>query len=139
MKSLLAVIAIGAFSVAVSRAAIALGDRGLFVPPPEAVCEGFLRKMAEHRYAQAKDDLASTLDEDERTLEAIQASVETLYGTVEHVQGEESSLANDGEGIARSTVRFGAGQRDVILDLRFENGLWKIASVDPLRQLATRR
>ena len=133
MKALVAVMAIAVFTLAISRAAIALGDRTLFVPPPEAVCEDFLRKMAEHRYAQAKGDLASTLNEDERDLEAIQASVEASYGRVEHVQGEASQIVDGREGTARSSVRFGDGPRDVILPLRFENGLWKISSVDPLR------
>ena len=138
MKALLAVVGIAALTLSVSRASVALGDRSYLVPPPEAVCEDFLRKMAEHRFAQATDDLSATLKQDERHLGAIQAAIEASHGRVEHVQGEETRLIDDRNATARSRVRFGEGLRDVVLDLHFESGLWKVTSVDPLRRLALR-
>jgi hypothetical protein len=139
LKALLAEVALAAVVLTIAAGATTLGDRSLFVPPPEAVSEDFLRKMAEHRYAQARNDLASGLTARERTLEDLQSALEASHGTVENVQGDDSRLSTDHESTARATLRFHYGNRQLTLPLRFENGLWKVSSVDPIRRLAGSR
>jgi hypothetical protein len=112
------------------------GDRGVLVPPPEAAAENFLKALAEHRYTQAPHHLAAGLNQTEPgELAALHASVERAHGAVEKVQGEDASVTGQ-ESTARVSLRFPYGPRDLRLPLRREKGLWKVASLDPLRALA---
>jgi hypothetical protein len=112
------------------------GDDGLFVPPPEAAAESFLRAMAEHRYARARGHLAAGLESIEPgDLAALQARLERARGTVENVHGQDAVVTGK-ESTARVTLRFSGGDGQLDLPLRREKGLWKVASLDPLRALA---
>jgi hypothetical protein len=137
VKAILGELAAVAAGLLITAAAVGPGrDRGVLVPPPEAAAENFLKAMAEHRYTQAPQYLAAGVKGTEPgELAALHASLERAYGAIEGVQGEDASIAGE-ESTARASLRFAGGPRDLRLPLRREKGLWKVASLDPLRALA---
>jgi hypothetical protein len=118
-----------------------LGDVGLFVPPAEAAAEGFCRALAEHRYPQARRSLSAALATvDPKQLAALQAAIEGKHGPVHDVRGEVASLGvSHATSAATVSLRFPRATHRVTLPLRRERGLWKVASVDPLRALDASR
>lgn len=107
------------------------GDRDVFVSPPAAVAEGFVREVIRGRYAEARVYLAdpgAMSEEDLRTLRR------TL---VEHVGSQpgdyESQVVSRDEERARVTVTLTAMGRSqtVAFDLRFDSA-WKVTSFPAL-------
>ena len=140
MRAILAEAAAVAAALLLAGAAVGPGhDRGLLVPPPEAAAENFLKAMTEHRYTRARQHLAGDLrDTAPDTLAALERSVEQARGPVQKVQGRGAVIAGD-ESTARASIDFENGGQDLRLPLRREKGLWKVSSLQPLRELAEAR
>ena len=126
MKTILAILAIVAVGLGAVGAAIALGDRQLFVQPPDAVAENFAREIAERRYDLALSALAKPLKaglgadglrDKVRRLEAI-GETNSVEAAILWMTGERAS--------ARAIVEAEYGT--AVLDLRLtrEHGLWVI-------------
>jgi hypothetical protein len=106
---------IGLSALAVER----LGDRELFVPPPDAVAEGFVREVITGRYARAQEYLSSPRPEEE-----LQSLRELLGEDPSEVEAELVAR-NDEQALVNVRVS-GARQTQVVaFGLRFEEE-WKI-------------
>ena len=128
MKRLLAVVA--AFAVLAGTSLVAVGqfgDRELFVPPPDAVSEGFVREVVEGRYGPARAYLEnpdSMSDEDIRKFEeAIESWIGGEPGEV------EAEVVSRDDTHALTTVRLSSarGSQALSFTLEFDDE-WKIAS-----------
>ena len=128
MKRLLAVVA--AFAVLAGTSLVAVGqfgDRELFVPPPDAVSEGFVREVVEGRYARARPylmDPDSMSDEDMRRFE------EAIESWIGGEPGEfEADIVSRDDTHALTTVRLSSarGSQALSFTLEFDDE-WKIAS-----------
>jgi hypothetical protein len=137
LKAILWELAAVAGGLLIAGAAAGPGrDRGVLVPAPEAAAENFLKALAEHRYSQARQHLAAGLEGTEPgELAALESALERARGPIENVQGQDASVTGE-ESTARAALWFPGGQQDLHLPLRREKGLWKVASLDPLRALA---
>lgn len=132
---------LAAVACALFLAGLAVGsgrDKGVLVPPPEAAAENFLRALTEHRWAQARTHLAADRRVPSSDLAALERRLEQARGPVEDVRGEDADVAGDA-GMARASIQFSSGRVDVALPVRREKGLWRVASIDPLRHLAAGR
>jgi hypothetical protein len=140
LKAILAELAAVACALAVVGAAAGPGhDKGVLVPPPEAAAENFLRALTEHRWAQARGHLAADLRRTAPSeLAALETSLEKTRGSVENVEGEDAVLAGE-TATARASIDFSTARVELHLPFRRQNGLWKVASLDPLRHLGARR
>jgi hypothetical protein len=138
VKAILHELAAVACALVVVGAAIGSGrDKGVLVPPPEATAENFLRALTKHRWAQARAHLAADLRATPSSeLAAIEKSLEEARGCVENVQGEDADRMGE-TATARASIEFTSARMDLHLPVRRENGLWKVASLDPLRQAVT--
>lgn len=79
----------GASAVAVQR----FGDRELFVPPPDAVAEGFFRAVTSRRPAQAQAYLRDRVPIED--IVALRQSIESRIGRVRDVKTE--TIARTGQ------------------------------------------
>jgi hypothetical protein len=105
-----------------------LGDTSVFVPPPEAVAEGFMREMATGRYERAREylskDLAARTGPDE--LKALAESLKGWTGEILDVRGEQGwSNGQRGEAYTKLKTRQ-AGEPSLRLALWREEGVWAI-------------
>lgn len=121
MKHLLAVVIsfallLGATALAVDR----FHDRELFVPPPDAVAEGFVRAVVCGRYEQARPFLVEPSSMTEEELRALDASLGDAW-TV------EAKVISRDDAHARAEVQVSGPDHSntVALELVFEKE-WKI-------------
>jgi hypothetical protein len=98
---------------------VALGDRQLFVPPPESVAESFVRHLASNRYDRAHALL--TADVAARTtvtdLENVAAALRRRAGAIVRVEGEPK----------RARVLGDRSEATVELGLDWTRGRWRIS------------
>lgn len=118
--SVVAALLIGATALAVEQ----FDDRETFVPPPDAIAEGFARSVVEKRWDPARAYLANPESVSDRELSDLQKSWEQSVG--EPTQFEAETITHDGER-ALVTVRLQSekGSEAVALALTFEDE-WKI-------------
>lgn len=101
------------------------GDRELFVPPPDAVAEAFVRETITGRYVRAREYLAdpeSMTDDDVRALEQ---NIESWVGEATEVEAEVLSRTDD-RALANVRVSSGKGSQSLSFTLVFDQE-WKIA------------
>lgn len=100
------------------------GDRELFVPPPDAVAEGFIRETLAGRYARAKPYFAEPESVRERDLRALEQRIEA---EVQEVSEVEASVVSRDDERALVTVRVSSssGSHASSWSLMFD-GEWKI-------------
>jgi hypothetical protein len=129
VRDLLIVLAVVAGGLACAAAAVfGLGDRQTFVPPPEAVVEGFARQVIQRRYDLAATYLGRAL----RTHtdgEGLRARFEPLrqrIGTPNQVSAEREWM-QESEASARALVEGDSGRTVLQFRLRREQGLWRLA------------
>ena len=119
MRHLLAVVA--AAAVLIGATALAVGpfdDRELFVPPPDAVAEGFVREVITGRYVRAQPYLVEPMPEEE--LRALRARA----GDPSQVEAEVVSRTDER---ALVTVRVASGESSEALAFALVfDGEWKI-------------
>jgi hypothetical protein len=115
--------------VAGIEAGVALGDRRLFVSPPEAVVENFVRHLAARRYDRAR----AVLDRDRAsytTLEQLRELVGLLKeqtGSIVSIDGRRGTIGRH-EAMATAQVVGDRAPMDVGFRLSWEDGRWRISS-----------
>jgi hypothetical protein len=118
-----------ASSLGIITAVVTAGDRGLFVPPPESVAEGFVRQLAAGRYDRAIPLLSrnAAAQTDVSRLEALARDLErAVGGVIEQVEGEPQQMEGH---IAQASARIrGRGRAESIITFALvrERGLWRI-------------
>lgn len=125
MKELLGVtvaaaLLIGATALAVEQ----FGDRALFVPPPDAVAEAFVREVMAKRWETARIYLANPESTSDRQLEALEKSWEERAGNPTKIEAV-TIAQNDSEALANVRMQSARGSEAVPIALRFEDE-WKI-------------
>jgi hypothetical protein len=126
MKTIAQLLAVLALAMAVVAAWVfGAGDRQTFVPPPDAVAEGFVRQLASRRY----DRVDSYLSRSHRiTAAELRWRCDPLWrysGQVNHVDAE--LVARDAER-ARAVARVSGDVAEArfVVELTREHGLWKV-------------
>jgi hypothetical protein len=112
------------------EAGIALGDRQLFVSPPEAVAESFVRHLAAGRYDRARGLL---LDERSTTVEALRKLADSLDRRVVGIHAVEGMSGTLDTTTATATVRIRGRRAEIAmpLSLAWSDGRWKVNSPVP--------
>jgi len=112
----------------ISQAAIRYGDRALFVSPPEAIAEGFVREVILARYAEAR---ACLLNPDEMTGERLHQLREKLIAGVGSQPGiYETRVVSRERERARVNVTliWREARETIAFDLIFDSE-WKVRPV----------
>ena len=125
MKELLGVAIAIALMIAMTALAVEqFGDRGLFVPPPDAVAEGFVRAVVSKRWDRARPYLAEPESMSNAQLESLQKSWEQTLGAPTQIDAE--TIARDDRGaLASVRMQSAHGSEAVAFALRFDDE-WKI-------------
>jgi hypothetical protein len=129
MPRFLVLVAIIAGLVGAIGTGVALGDRELFVSPPEAVAETFARHLAARRYDRARA-LVDSARASHTTLEQLRGFARKLderTGSIVNIDGQRGAIDGDR---AAATARV-VGDRAAInvgLWLSWEAGRWRISS-----------
>jgi hypothetical protein len=136
--SALAIAAIAILLVAV--VVFRLNDSTVFVPPPEAVAEGFARQMVAGRYERAlpylSEGLASEVGAD--GLREMAHRLKSRTGKVLNVQGEPGWMTAEQAEAAATLETESGGQVRLIFPMSREQGVWSISSLDRLELNADR-
>lgn len=128
MRELLGVAIAGVMLIAISVGAVAaMEDRDLFVPPPEAVAEGFTREVMTKRWARARQYLVEPEAMSDDELESLQQSLENRVGEPIEIEAEEGDREREN---ARVQVRLSSarGSETVTYELVFDDE-WKVSAV----------
>ena len=128
MRELFVLTLAAGFLALIGAAVFADHDRQTLVPPPEAVGEQFVRRLASHRPRQASFALSERLrgETTRKRLSAWMRDIEAKAGSVENVEGKDPVCA-DAE--AGATVLVRGSDRDVALRLGFvrePGGVWRV-------------
>jgi hypothetical protein len=117
-------LAVVAFGVGAGR------DRALFVPPPEAVVEGFARQLATGRYDRALQYVNPAAGISVDSLREASDDLRLRHGPVNHVSGEAGTAQGDMASAAAvfRTQQSGEIRHEFVLAWR--RGLWKILEWD---------
>lgn len=110
MKELLAValtlaLLLGCSALAVTRFA----DRALFVPPPDAIAEGFIREVITKRWDRARALLANPSSMTRTQLEALQSALGSSDTVDARIVARDDSRATVDVRVGARTVRVGVG------------------------------
>lgn len=127
MKIVSVVIAFAVLAGATALAVEGFGDRALFVPPPDAVAEGFTREVMSGRYDRARTYLAESEAVTNDELRAMRR---------EGVTDVEAEIVSRTDTNAVVRVRL-EGEEALRYELEFDRE-WKIASISE-RRLPTGR
>jgi hypothetical protein len=102
-----------------------MGDRDLFVPPPETVAEGFMREVMTKRWARARQYLVTPEAMSDEQLESLQQSLEERVGDPLEIDAKELDRHDE---TARVQVRLSSarGSECVTYRLTFADE-WKVA------------
>jgi hypothetical protein len=123
---------------------VSQGWTKIIVPPPENTAEQLVSALAAHRYAGAMNQLSQELQQ--------QIHPEDLASLVKSIEHSPAKGIQDAHGLAAqelaaqklvdqatADVRVKLGNNEAV-DVRFplikEKGVWKVSSLDPLKQLA---
>jgi hypothetical protein len=129
MRDLLIVLAVVAGGLAIAAGAVfGLHDRQTFVPPPEAVVEGFAREVVQRRYELAVNYLARDLRA-KTGADGLRATFDPMrqrIGTPNQVSGEPDWM-EEFAASARARIDGESGSAVLPFQLVREQGLWRIA------------
>jgi hypothetical protein len=136
VSSLGSLVALAGASLAVIAAFVfGLHDSTLFVSPPEARTEAFVRSVQTHRYAQARQYLSDTLRSrvSAADLEQFRNEITARFGEVENVSAERRNIDGDrAEADAILQLR-GNGYARLSVALVRNAGTWKLNSLPEFR------
>jgi hypothetical protein len=128
VRRLLSVVA--AFAVLAGTGLVAVerfGDRELFVPPPDAVAEGFVREVVAGRYAGARTYLADPESMSDADVRKFDKAIESWIGG-EPSEVEAKVVSRD-HAQALTTVRLSSARGSQALSFKLEfDKEWKITS-----------
>ena len=126
MKELLGIAIAAALLIGISALAVEqFDDRETFVPPPDAVAEGFVREVMAKRWERARTYLAEPPSMSRGELEALQKSWRERAGEPTEIEAE-TIARDDAEALAHVRMRSARGSEAVAFALRFDDE-WKIA------------
>ena len=126
MKEIAGVLVAMALLIGMSALAIErFDDRELFVSPPDAVTEGFVREVVTKRWDRARTYLADPDSISNAEIEALQKS----WGDPSTVDAEIVSRTNERASV-NVTLKSAKGSEVVAFTLTFD-GEWKIAPLPP--------
>jgi hypothetical protein len=111
-----------------------LGDRTVFVPPPEAIVESFVRELETNRYERAMSYLSRERREkvNPETLKELTGLLRQRTGEITDVRGEKGWIQGDrAEARARLKTEL-LGCPSLKFALSREEGLWSISSLRSL-------
>jgi hypothetical protein len=139
MTRILAVLSLTSAALLLIGAAVLLGDRETVVSPPDAVAEGFMRKVVSRRYPLALDHLTKEAESRVSTErlrglgERIRMQAGTIYEVTASVEGTKPESAHVTVEIRgrRAAVR-------VPVELRIEQGVWKVSVVGQFKNAMSR-
>jgi len=126
-------LALAATLLLVAGIVFGLHDTGVMVPPPESVCEGFVRALAGTRYERAlpylSDELRTTVSAG--TLRDYSARLNDRLGDIIDIQGESGWEKGDSAEASVMLLSRSVGVRTLRFPLsRGDGGLWAIAALD---------
>jgi hypothetical protein len=125
MKELVAVVLTAALLIGATALAVEqFDDRETFVPPPDAVAEGFARELVTKRWARARTYLAEPDSMSDAQLAALQQSWEERVGEPTQIEAEMISR-DDEHALATVRLQSAQGSEAVALALVFDRE-WKI-------------
>ncbi|MFN3651657.1 MAG: hypothetical protein ACK47B_18940 [Armatimonadota bacterium] len=135
MRSLLQVLLVTAAALGLLAGIVfGLGDRTIFVSPPEAVAEQFMRKVETERFGQALDHLESSLQQQvsEEGLRRGMEALERRHGPFSDVRGEFLSIEGDEASASAVLTTSAGGEVPLRFRLKRSQGSWEISDVTSL-------
>jgi hypothetical protein len=128
VRRLLAVVAAFALLAGTSLVAVErCGDRELFVPPPDAVAEGFVREVVAGRYAQARTYLANPESMSDADVRQFENAIESWIGGEPSEVDAEVVSHDDTQALTTVHLSSARGSQALSFTLEFDKE-WKIAS-----------
>jgi hypothetical protein len=127
MGAILAKAAVMCVALGALALAVAAGDKGTFVPPPESVSESFVRQLTTGRYDRALPFLSrqAAAATDVEALNVLARDLDQSVGGVESVEGEQGDVKGR-IAQARARVRGPGAEAIITFALVRELGLWRI-------------
>lgn len=114
---------------------LGLGDGSLFVSPPEAVAEQFVRKLGSRRWAPARHhltpELAAALDE--AALRASADAFEERWGPIQAVEGRRGPRSGDQAWASAEVTTTRHQGLPVAIPLLRRSGEWRVAGIHNFR------
>ena len=135
MKALGAVLLVAGTALAVSAAAVlALGDRSVLVPPPEAKVESFVRQLVTGRFERAMPHLSANARPRARpeSLEAGFHALEARIGRVRDVTGRPLAVRGDTAWAEAVLEAERASRLPLAFRLVREHGVWAVDGLGDL-------
>lgn len=121
MKRLFAALLGIAALIGITAAAVhAFDDRELFVPPPDAVAEGFYREVIAKRWSRAQEYLLEPVPEEE--LEKLAESLGEIDNVSAHTGSRDDDWAN-----VFVTLESARGAVEVGTVVRWNGDEWKVS------------
>lgn len=126
MRPLAILLALGVV-LGITALAVRIGDRDLFVSPPDVVAEGFVREVLLERYEEARAYLSDPESATEADLHALRERL--IRRTGPDPSDFETRVESRDRDHARVTVILTSRERSdaVSCELKFDSG-WKVAS-----------
>jgi hypothetical protein len=139
VRPLIGAAAIVAGALAILQLLLAQGVTFAIVPPPETTAEQLVRAVQAHRFYGAMQLLSEPLQAQvaEDDFRGIAAEIREAHGGIAQAHGVDAQPAGD---TATATARVRLEDRSettLEFPLVKEQGEWRVASIDPLRRLAT--
>jgi hypothetical protein len=138
----------GVLAVILIAGAVLLGlgylvEQGItqfITPPPEQVAEGLVNALGARRYEGALNQLSHDLKANliQAELEELVRGIESAHGGIQQATGERSQEQGD---TATASVRVKTKDlqvHDLELELKQEQGIWRVSSLEPVRTLAAK-
>jgi hypothetical protein len=139
LKPIVLILGIFVVTIGLLSVMVALGWTNMITPPPENAADGLVDALQAHRYEGALNQLSQDLKQqtNPEDLQALVKAIEesSLKG-IEDAQGIDAQ-ESDQAATARVQVKFANLQEQTFsFPLHKENGIWKVASLAPLQNLA---
>ena len=137
MRPIILITLVMAFAMTlVAGLVLGLGDRTVFVPPPEAVVEDFVRKLVAERYERAleslSDDLALTATPE--TLKRMTERFKQRTGEILDVRGERGWIEGERAQASTSLKTSLLGAPTLTFSLTRQSGVWSINDLSSIEE-----
>ena len=128
MKELVKIAVATALLIAISEVAVhRFNDRELFVPPPDAISEGFVREVVARRYDRAASYLADS-GTSTSEIRALADSLEARMGRVNDVRAETIRSSQE-EATVNVRLRSARVSDSLAVKTVWKNGGWRVDGV----------